>query len=103
MKTRIGLAGVLRTTSGYLPPPRIFVKEPMVEKIFRNWSGFSHATVNAQMPPDDEPAMARPFGSSVIFTILRTSGRISSRRKREYVSDMVSYSADRFFGPAGRP
>src|SRR5438477_5106349 len=62
-KTRIGFRSVLRMSDGYALPPRIFVKLPMVESTLRNASGCSHATVNEQMPPLDDPQIARISGS----------------------------------------
>ena len=56
---RIGFLGELRTSSGYLLPPRMLVKLPTVVKHFRKTSGRSQQTVNAQMPPELEPAMQR--------------------------------------------
>jgi hypothetical protein len=38
----------------------------------RNWSGRSHATVNAAMAPLLVPPMQRPSGSSVIRYFLAT-------------------------------
>src|SRR4051812_45156620 len=76
----------------------MFVKLPTYEKTLWNESGRNHATLNAQMPPDDPPAIARPSGSSVIFSSYRffTSGSTSSIRNFEYLSLTVSYSTLRF-------
>ncbi len=60
----------------------MFVNEPIVEYTFRNWSGRCHAALNAQMPPLLLPQMPRPYGSSVMTTCCRASGKISSSRNR---------------------
>src|SRR5947209_7982076 len=100
---RIGFFGDARTSSGYLLPPRMFVKLPTVVKALRNSFGRSQQTVNAQIPPELLPAMQRPSGSLVRLYFLPTSGRISSSRKRAYASLSVSYSKLLFDGGAGRP
>src|SRR5258706_9644391 len=89
---RIGFFSALRTRSGYALPPLMLVNEPTVVKTFRNASGRCQATVKAQMPPDELPAMQRPSGLSVNLYFFETSGRISSRRNLEYASLSVSYS-----------
>ena len=61
----------------------MLVKLPTVVKHLWKTSGRSQQTVNAQMPPELEPAMQRPSGSFVRLYFLPTSGRISSIRKRE--------------------
>ena len=79
------------------------VKLPMWLTTLRNWSGRSHATVNAQIPPLLIPQIARPSGSSVILYSLPTSGRISSSRNRAYWSLSVSYSKLRLVGLTPQP
>src|SRR5438067_3131826 len=74
----------------------MLVKLPTQLNTFENWSGFSHATVNAQMPPELEPEIARSLGSFERLRVFPTSGRISSRRNRAYWSERVSYSKLRF-------
>ena len=74
----------------------MLVKLPIHDRTLPNWSGRSQATVKAQMPPLLTPAMARPAGSWRSVTVFSTSGRISSSRKRAYVSESVSYSTLRF-------
>jgi hypothetical protein len=76
----------------------MFVNDPMWLTTFRNWSGRSHAAVNAQMPPLLIPQIARCSGSSLSLYCLPTSGRISSSRNRAYWSLSVSYSKLRFVG-----
>ena len=62
----------------------MFVKLPMLLNTLPNWSGCSHAAVNAQMPPDDPPQIARLAGSlrNVTFASFCASGSNSSRRNR---------------------
>jgi hypothetical protein len=55
---------------------------PIQDSTLRNCSGRSQATVNAQMAPEDSPAMARLPGSLRNFAVFSTSGRISSITKR---------------------
>jgi hypothetical protein len=38
----------------------MFVKLPIADQTLPNWSGFSHAAVQEQMPPLDRPPIARP-------------------------------------------
>src|SRR4051812_34376163 len=94
--TRTGFGGVLRISPGYTSPPRMLVKLPTDESTFENRSGRSHAAVNAQMPPELAPQIARPAGSARNFTDFATSGRISCSRNRAYWSEGVSYSKLRF-------
>src|SRR4051794_26201149 len=95
-KTRIGLRSVLRIRPGYTSPPRMFVKLPTCESTFENRSGRSHAAVNAQMPPELIPQIARPEASLRSFTLFPTSGRISFSRKLAYWLESESYSKLRF-------
>ena len=60
----------------------MLMKLPIQDSTLRNWSGRCQATVKAQMPPEEVPAMARASGSLRSFTVFSTSGRISSSRKR---------------------
>src|ERR1043166_6209200 len=66
----------------------------MVESTLRNWSGRSHATVNAQIPPELDPQIARVSGSPVIATEYRfvTNGMTSPIRNLAYASPNESYS-----------
>ena len=68
--------------SRWLVPAAMLVKLPAQESTLRNWSGRSQATVKAQIPPEDMPAMARLSGSERSLTVLPTSGSTSSIRKR---------------------
>src|SRR5262245_47163230 len=90
--TRIGFRSVLRISPGYTSPPRLFVKLPTWDNTLLKRSGRSEAAVNAQMPPELLPQMARPAASVRSFTDFATSGRISDSRKRAYWSEGVSYS-----------
>src|SRR5262245_1631357 len=74
----------------------MFVKLPIADQTLPNSSGFSQATVHAQMPPDDRPPIARLAGSlRSLVPCFSTAGRISWRMKRAYWSESVSYSNDR--------
>ncbi len=75
-----GLRSVLRIAPGYHVPPWMLVKLPMPVMTLRNWSGLNHATVKAQMPPLDTPAMQRSSGLALMVASLATSGSISSIR-----------------------
>src|ERR1051325_7553250 len=83
----------------------MFVKLPMVDNTFRNWSGRSHATVNAQIPPELDPHVARISGSLVIASeyLLVTNGSASSIRNRDYASPSESYSKLRLLCPSRVP
>ncbi len=70
----------------------MFVKLPMWLTTLRKESGLSQATVNAQMPPELAPTIARPSGSLVRLYLWPISGRSSSIRKRAYSSPSESYS-----------
>ena len=77
----------------------MFVKLPTWLSTLRKWSGRSHATVNAQMPPELMPQIARRLGIAASgCTSSPTSGRISSIRKRAYWSPSESYSKLRLLG-----
>ena len=54
----------------------------MNESTRRNASGRFQAAVNAQMPPEEDPPIARRFGSGLIADVFATSGSSSSIRKR---------------------
>jgi hypothetical protein len=60
----------------------MLVKLPMWLNTLWKASGRSHATVNAQMPPELAPAIARWSGSVVRLYFLPTSGSSSSMTKR---------------------
>src|SRR3954467_7391251 len=81
----------------------MFVNEPMVESTLWNTSGCSHAAVNEQMPPELAPQIACSSGSFETGHCFSTSGRVSSRRNRAYLSPSESYSFERseFFQPPG--
>src|SRR5436190_21310424 len=66
----------------------------MVESTFRNWSGRSQATVNAQIPPELEPQIARISGSAVIASeyLFVTKGMTSLIKNLAYASPRESYS-----------
>ena len=68
----------------------MFVKLPMLDRTFRNISGRSHATVNAQIPPELEPQIARISGSAVKLYSWAKSGRISSQMNRAYCAPIES-------------
>src|SRR5229473_371925 len=75
-----------------MSPPRRLAKLPMKQRTRRNESGRLKATVNAAMPPELEPLIARSLGSEDRLYCLPTSGRISSSRKRAYRVPSESYS-----------
>ena len=79
----------------------MFVKLPTWLSTLRKASGRCQATVNAQMPPEEMPQIARHSGSSVSLYFLPTSGRISSSRNRAYWSLSVSYSKLRLLARHG--
>src|SRR5690349_2581413 len=77
----------------------MLVKLPTWLSTFENRSGRSHAAVNAQIPPELIPQIARPAASDRNFTVFPTSGRISFSRKLAYWLESVSYSKLRFDRP----
>src|SRR3954471_24607366 len=81
----------------------MLVNDPMLVNTLRNWSGRSHATVNAQMPPELAPAIIRPSGLAESLYCFATSGRISSSRNLAYVSPSESYSTLRLDRRLGLP
>ena len=62
-----------------------------------NDAGRSHATVNEQMPPLDDPQIARISGSCESGHFFSTSGKISSSKNRAYRSPSASYSKLRLY------
>jgi hypothetical protein len=72
---------VFRLNEPRIRPAANVRKLPMWLSTFPNCSGFSQATVKAQMPPDEIPQTARSCGSFETFSPLSATGRNSSTRK----------------------